>query len=500
MSARPIWNALSRLHSVRIGFNGENDSGRDAQVSFTHASSAVPAAFRPGAGLAGRHAVRRQLRHLAPVAALIVATLAISLPTSAQVTLAAAQGDSLTLSIVDVKRLALLQNPSLLAVQLETAIANGALRQARVLQFNPELALQSVGASGGEAARPFELVLTEEIEWAGQRGLRIAAARMGRTRAFAVVQDAGRLTLASASAGFYRTLAAQRRLEVARDALALTERLISAVRIQLSEGEVSTLEANLAEIEAGRARGRVLTARRAETSASLELKLLLGLNPDTPVRLTTNAQGTAVAVSAEPFVLPVLDEDSLVALALAQRPDLAANAAAVREIETLTVLARRSLFPNLRLGAAMERGPSGGSTEIGPAIGLSIPVFNRSQGLVDQRRALTAQARLEQHAAVLRVRSDVTEAVRAYRTASEEVALYETSVVRPARENIALLEIAYREGKIALPTLLLLRNQLLDAEFGYWDAWLAQRESLVRLESATGARTLPTDPSSPTIP
>jgi len=449
--------------------------------------------------------------------AVILAIATTALPAVAQVAPGAGPGDTLTLSITDVQRLAIRQNPTFLATRQETAIAEGALRQARVYQFNPELAVQSVGSGVGGSQRPFELVLTEEIEWAGQRGLRIGAARMGHSRASAVVQDAGRLTLAAASASFYRALAAERRLSVARDALVLTDRLIAAVRTQLAEGEVSTMEANLAEIEAGRARGRVLTARREETSAALDLKQLLGLTPDTPISLAADGGGTPGAVGTEPSVPPRLAEDSLIALALARRPDLTASAAAVRESEALTTLARRSAFPNLRLGAAMERGELDGSPRIGPAIGLSIPLFNRNQGLVDQRLALTAQARLEQRATALRIRADVVEAVRAFRSASEETALYETSVVRPARANIALLEIAYREGKISLPTLLLLRNQLLDAEFGYWDAWLAQREALVRLDAATGALTppaeslppldpdsangpVPTDPSSRTSP
>lgn len=429
--------------------------------------------------------------------AISVAVVVTGSPAMAQVTAGAGPGDTLTLSITDVQRLAIRQNPSFLARRQETAIAEGALRQARAYQFNPELALQSVGGSVGGSNRPFELVLTEEVEWAGQRGLRIGAARMGHSRASAEVQDAGRLTLAAASAGFYRALAAERRLSVARDALVLTDRLIAAVRTQLAEGEVSTLEANLAEIEAGRARGRVLTARREETSASLELKQILGLMPDRPIRLAADAGGVPIALGDEPIPPPVLDEDAMVALALARRPDLMAIVAAVGEFEALTALARRSAFPNLRLGAAMERGELDGSPRIGPAIGLSLPLFNRNQGLVDQRLALTAQARLDQRATALRIRADVVEAVRAYRTASEEAALYESSVVRPARANIALLEIAYREGKIDLPTLLLLRNQLLDAEFGYWDAWLAQREALVRLEAATGALTPPAESLSP---
>ena len=461
----------------------------------------------PTPGTHGRVARHLALQALCYLALITVATLPTARSAGAQIAPGAAASDTLTLSLAEVQRLVIRQNPALLATRQETAIAGGELRQARVYQLNPDLSLQAVGGSFGGSGSPYELALTQEIEWAGQRGLRIGAARTGLTRASSVVQNAGRLTLAEASTGFYRALAAERRLSVARDALALTERLLAAVRIQLAEGEISAMEANLAEIEAGRARGRVLTAQRVATSAELELKQLAGLRPDTPVRLVADAAGTPGAADVAPTPQPVpqpvaaplpagpdpaaLDQDSLVAIALARRPDLAASTAAVRELETLTALARREALPNLRLGAAVERAEGDGSPQIGPAIGFSLPLFNRNQGLVEQRRALTEQARLDRRATELGIRADVTVAVRAYRTASEEATVFATSVLQPARANVELLETAYRAGKIDLPTLLLLRNQLLDAELGYWDAWLAQREALVQLEAATGALTPP---------
>lgn len=424
------------------------------------------------------------------MAVLCAASITLGVPAAAQIPQVPSPSvptDTLPLAIGDVQRLAIRQNLAVLAMRQETAVAEGVLRQARAFQFNPEIALQSVGDAGSKS--PFELMLTQEIEWAGQRGLRIAAAREGRSRAIAVVQNAARTSLAAASIGFYRAFAAERRLAVAEDALGLTERLIAAVRTQLVEGEIGTMEANLAEIEAGRASGRVLSARRAAMGSALDLKQFLGLLPQTPIRLVSEAAGTLVAAGEEPAAPTVLDEDSLVALALAHRPDLRANAAAVRELEQLTRLSRRSAFPNLRVGAVVERAERNGRADLGPAIGVTLPIFNRNRGLVDQRRALTEQARFEARATELAIRSNVLEAARAYRTASEEVAVFETTVVRSARANISLLETAYRAGKIALPTLLLLRNQLLDAELGYWDAWLAQHEALVRLDAATGALT-----------
>jgi cobalt-zinc-cadmium efflux system outer membrane protein len=442
----------------------------------------------------------------------------VSSPASARAD-TAARGDTLTLTLADVRRLTLRQNPAFLADRQESAIARGELRQARVYRFNPDLSVVAPRGSGTST----ELTLMQEIEWAGQRGLRIDAARTGVTRASWSVRNAARLTLTDASVAFYRALAAQRRLAVTQEVFALNERLLRAVRVQLQEGEISALEANLAEIEFGRARGRVLAARRDATANLLELTRLLGVGPDVEVRLVADTTATPIApvavassdmaptppalarrpadstagtgvtnLTAPPanagFDLGI-DQDSLIAIALARRPDVAAATASVEQHETLTSLARRETIPNLRVGAAAEREPGASSPGIGLALGVSLPFLNRNQGIVAQQRALTEQARLERQATELRVRSEVANALRAYRTASEEAAVFEQMVLRPARQNTELLEEAYRAGKIPLTTLLLLRNQLLDAELGYWDAWLAQREAVVQLDAATGALT-----------
>ena len=415
--------------------------------------------------------------------------------------------DTLTLTLREVQQRAVGRNPAFLAARQDTAIARGELRQARVYQFNPDASLQIPGVGLGGDRSPAELTVLQELEIGGQRGLRIGAARLGLTRAGGTVRNAARLTSAEASTAFYRALTAERRLGVIEEVLALNERLLLAVRAQIREGEISVLDANLAEIELGRARGRLLAARRAATSATLELKRLTGIEPDVPVRLAGPAAPVLALASDPPApaaaqgaLLPApvnvegvgdpdaaaLSRDSLVRVALARRGDVAADSVAIREFEALRALARRQNVPNLRVGAFIERPQGGSATSIGPAVGLSLPLFNRNQGLSAQRAAQAEQARLALQATRLRVRTEVTDAVRAYQTATEESRVFATSVLQPARQNMGLLETAYRAGKIALPSLLLLRNQLLDAELGFWDAWLARREALVQLEAATG--------------
>ncbi|MGI9188673.1 MAG: TolC family protein, partial [Longimicrobiaceae bacterium] len=386
-------------------------------------------------------------------------------------------GDTLTLSLAEAQRLALAQNPAFLAERQETVIARGELRQARVYNFNPQLSFDAPGAATNGSLGEYEASLSQEIEIGGQRGLRIRAAGFGVERAAASVRDAARQTVAEASEAFYTALIAQRRLRLADEVLALNERLLDAVRVQLREGEISALEGNLAEIEFGRARARVLAARRETSDATLELKRLTGIAPEQPVRLAEELP--------QPPPPAALDPDSLVALALARRPDLTARVAATRELQALTAAARRGRVPNLRIGALAERSVLDNEPRLGIGVGFGIPLFDRNQGIIAQRQARAEQAVLEGRAVELRIRTGVTRAYRAYVAASEEAAVLEESVLQPARANQALLETAYRAGKIDLPTLLLLRNQLLDAEIGYLDAALARRQALVDLQAAT---------------
>lgn len=412
------------------------------------------------------------------VAAALLALLLVGVRPAAAQTPSAAVADTITLSLEEAQRLSLRQNPQFLADSREGAIARGQLRQARLPAFNPQANLELPGAATGGGSE-YEASLTQEVEWAGQRGARVRAAGFGVQRADLTVRNAARITLGDVSNAYFDTYAARQRLQLAEEVLNLNEQLLRAVRIQLREGEVSALEANLAEVELGRARARVLAARRELTSAELQLKRLTGLSPDQPIRLPGAVPAAAPA--------PAAGRDSLVALALGRRPDLVAQRTAVLESRALTDLARREGRPNVSVGVLARREGDGGDPSVGLGVSVPFPVLNRNQGRLAEQQARTSQAELQARAVELAVRTEVTDALRAYQTATEEETVYAASVLQPTRENRALLETAYREGKIDLATLLLVRNQLLDAELDYWDTWRAQRRAQVFLEVATGA-------------
>ena len=386
--------------------------------------------------------------------------------------------DTLRLSLAEAQRIATERNATFLALSERIEVERGALRQARLL-FNPEAEAEMPAVLSGDGIDRYEARVSQEIEWAGQRGLRVDAAELGVRTARLDVDRAHLELTAEVSRAYYTALAARRRLEHAAELLDLNERLGNAVGIQEAEGEISVMDANIALIEVGRARARLLSAQREARSADAMLMILLGVEPSAAVlEMETEVPPAPLATA--------LDPNALVEHAIESRADLAALRVLVEQAGLNARLAAREAIPNVRIGAIAEREEDSG-TRFGIAVGLPIPIWNRNQGLVQQREAEARQAALLLDAAELRVRSEVLDAWRRYVSASEEAAVLEEQVLDPAHQNQEMLAIAYEAGRIDLNALVLLRNQLLEAELEYWTAWLTQRDALVDLELATGS-------------
>ena len=190
---------------------------------------------------------------------------------------------------------------------------------------------------------------------------------------------------------------------------------------------------------------------------------------------------------------------SLVTVAIQRRPDVTARRLAVEEASLRQRLARREGMPVPSLNGFLTRDDGESGSRLGLGVSLPVALLDRNQGRVDREAASLERARIRLEAAQLAVRLEVREARLAYLSASEESARLESRVLEPARANIALVDSAYRAGKLGLPTLLLLRNQLVEAELDYWQAWQARREALLRLRAAVGLPAAPDDPTT-TLP
>ena len=115
---------------------------------------------------------------------------------------------------------------------------------------------------------------------------------------------------------------------------------------------------------------------------------------------------------------------------------------------------------------------------------MPLPLLDRNQGRRAAAEARLGQANDRLAELELLVRNEVATSHQALVSAAAEADSLQELVLLPARENRPLLEAAWREGKFSLPSMLLLRNQLFDAEIDYWQAWEARGAARIRLEAA----------------
>lgn len=400
--------------------------------------------------------------------------------------------DTMRVSLAAARKLALVGNPELFAQTFDTAIARGNLRQAGSFRFNPSADV--LGASGSNGA---EIGLSQEIEVFGQRGARLRARRAGLSRAAARVGDAARRTLGEVDRIFYRVVSARERSLLADSVSVLNRRLTAIAERQLAAGEISRLDYNLAAIELGRSQSRALAENREHVVLSRDFGRLLGItdriavypvldrtqhHPLAPSGVDARADAHSLVEAAGR-----LSPDSLITLALQSRPDLRERTAAVREASGEVSVARKEILPNLVLRGMSEPASVGDGRVLRAGVGLTLPVLNRNRGEIQARRAAAEQAELQRAALEKAIGTQVANAISTYQAAASEIEILETTVLPPARQNRVLLESAYREGKVGLPVLLLIRNQVVEAEMEYWSAWLREREAYAALAEVTGA-------------
>ncbi|MCS6925245.1 MAG: TolC family protein [Candidatus Binatia bacterium] len=371
------------------------------------------------------------------------------------------------------------QNPDLLAVRQELEIARGRLVRAQYPNpFNPEL-------GGGAASRhfaeipgssnDFDITLSQELEVAGQRRKRIEEADRNLAKVTQQIKDRERLILAQVKEVFYRSLFLRRRLALARAVEDLNRRLRDIATARFQAGDVAKMEVNVAEVRLGQARRATIVAARDYRNAVQELERLLGMEP----------VGQVTPDDQLPLHPPLPQPDQLIQRALENRPDLQAVVAEQQRVAAETALTHRLLVPNPTLQIFYRR-EEGGQTIAGGALRFPLPLFDRKQAELVQLAGRAAQARHERHSTELRIQHEVRDAWRRYEAAREEVAVFETAVLERATENLQLIETAYQAGKIDLLQVVVVQNDLVQAQLFYLDAlenyWLAH----AALERAVG--------------
>jgi len=389
---------------------------------------------------------------------------------------------------------ALEREPSLRAVRSDIEAARG-LQQQAGLRPNPTLTFELRGEPAGT-----DNLTSIGIQWPldlFRRDGRVQTAERGLQATQLAVADRERLLIADVRVQYGVAAAAVRDVFVADELVAAAQQQWDVVRARVEAGGTPPLERDLLEVELRRFEaGRLLTAGRADV-ALVQLKQLLGMSPDEPLRLretleTLVAGTTPVAASAAPLSMAVRPDvrGAEVRVTLADaRIDQASREGRVDVSLFGTYMRMDAGFPQQGVGptGALERVRGQFNYVAGGAM-IMLPLFNRNQGQVAAAQAERSGAEARREAAELAARAEVVAAQARDERAQRAVGLYAGGVRTLARQNLNVVQQTFDLGRATVFDVLAEQRRYLEIEQAYTatlrEAWEA-RAALKRAQGDT---------------
>ncbi|SEF33598.1 TolC family protein [Variovorax sp. NFACC27] len=390
------------------------------------------------------------------------------------------------LSLAEVWRLAEEANPTLRIKRAEITAAEGARTDARALLYNnPVLDLgatrRQVPQDGLPSARTREWAagVQQTLEIAGQRGHRRDAAEAALRALQEEITDVRTQVRVDVSQFYFRVLALQQRIELEQEALGLFERTAAAIQKRRTAGEDTKLDANVAAVEAERARNQLALARENLLDARAELAARLQLPPE---RLPQASGDLGVATTPAPYSLADL-------LSQAEtQPRLRALGAREASARSRLKLENARRYPDLTVGISTGREGMTAARERLSTVTLTVPLplFNRNATGIGQASTQLTQAEISRIAAVRDVQAQVQALWTKLESLRTRVSRLQDVVLPALLDNQQLSLKSRQAGQIGLLELIVVNRQALDARRDLNDALIDYQITRLALELAAG--------------
>lgn len=384
---------------------------------------------------------------------------------------------------------ALEREPSLRAARTEVDVAMGMRTQAG-LRPNPMLSFSQQNEPGG-ADNQTRVEIVWPLDISRKTG-RVDVAEREIEAARYTVADRERLLAADVRARYGDVAAGVRTLTVLEDLAGALSRQLAIVAARVEQGATPPLERDMLRVELQRLESeRLLQSGRVER-ALVELKQLLGMAADAPLRikepLEDLVQRDAVAAPVDPAP---------------QRPDVEASESRVKVADAQIERARReggvdmSLFGMyMRMDAGFPQQAFGADGGIEPirsvfhyvAVGaaVTLPFLDRKQGEVAAAQARRAGAAAELEAARLSARAEIAAARVRVERARQAVSVYTSETRDLARQNLSVVNQTYELGRATVFDVLAEQRRYLDVERGYTETLREAYEARQALGRALG--------------
>jgi len=330
-----------------------------------------------------------------------------------------------------------------------------------------------------EVEEAYMLEASQKLPWPGKRQLRGDIARAAANAAYFDVGEQ-RLRIAEATRlAYYQYYLAHRQLAVLAESTELLRDFREIARSRYEAATVEQQDVLLADVELAEQQRRLLELTRQERVARARINTLLLAPPDAPLPPPPAMLSTTDA-------LPPAEQ--LRELALAQRPELAAQAARIRAERYAAALACKEFYPDLefvtRYDAFWQEEP------LRPMVGmnLNVPLYKQKRwAAVSEARARIAKEQADFDVKTVEIAFEVEQTYRRVEESQQTVRVFEKSILPTARHSIDAARASYLAGRLDFLRLVESQRQLLALQDRYYEAVADYQQRLAELERLVGA-------------
>ena len=345
------------------------------------------------------------------------------------------------LALREAMALALMRSPGLRAYGWDVRRAEALALQAG-LWPNPELDVEFENFAGSDAFSGTDsLETTVSLAQTFPLGGDIARRRElagYKTELAGWDYEAARLgVLTEVTRRYIAVLAANRRIEAARDALQLAQQVLTTAEKRIDAGDAPPIEAARASVPVATTRITLKRAERDFESANKRLSLTWGASRPTFDSLTGSLDELVPPPAAE----------QLIAL-INENPSVARWSTEISARRAERRLAEAEAVPDLtgRIGVRDDQAEDAQALVVG--ISLPLTIFDRRQGDILEARLGVTSARRRQREAELRIESMLAEAYARLVNAYDEATALRDIALPPATEAFDLTRRAFENGDL----------------------------------------------------
>src|SRR5881296_228861 len=323
------------------------------------------------------------------------------------------------------------------------------------------------------------VVYSETIELGGKRRLREQVAAATISAAEARFADAMRKGIAEVKRLYFQAVLARRDIEVATEIGQMFQHLVQFNLARFREGAIP--EADLIKVRLERIKFDSALKQAELSFRRAMFQLAERLEDDAVAK-----QDVAASLDLSLFSLNL---DSLLEIALRERPDVQAGEREIAAVRERLALEEARAKPDITSFVGYKRLASDNTV----MFGVSIPLKVRDR---NQAGIARAQADGKAAAALLEVAKshtveEVSAAYTAFQTAREQVQTFRDELLNQADESRSIALVAYQEGATPLLSVLEAQRTRADVRQQYFRTLFDYQVSLSELELAVGKEIQP---------